>query len=115
MIKYEDYLTICFTLAASVEPTNFNRSEMGYNPRQSRGVRGSVTSSIRLVCDYTEMIQFKLLWDALLNGSQPFLTDMEIHGNKTAGKTVRFTSGYKLQPLGNSSYVVTTSLEVLRS
>ncbi len=115
MYHWEDYLDKQFMLASSQEPTNFIRSDFDYGARQRRAVKGYQSYAAKIVLEFWELVAFKDFWALLLDGSQPFYTNMNMHGDDTFNKEVRFTSGYTLQEIGDNKYILTCSMELKRT
>ena len=114
MIKYENYLSICWKLNTSQAPQNFIRSQFTFGTRQRRALRGYPQAGFSIVADAAQVQQFKKLWFDLDYGAKKFLTDQPIFGDFNNNKEVRFTSAYQLQELGAYMYLITCSVEMTR-
>ena len=116
MIKYEDYLDRCFTLASSQQGVSFIRSQFDYGVRQRRAVRGYSTHNVRIVMRSMHEVQiFKQFWEDLNLGADKFLTDQVIHDDISREKTIRFTNVFSLQQMGADRFIVTCVVELVKS
>ena len=113
MISYETYMNASFNLGSGQASTNFIRSQFDYGTRQRRAVRGYDVFNCTLVLNNDEMGDFVHFWDLLNYGNDKFTTNQVINGDQTAGKTVRFTSGYNVDQIGSNKFVVTVPLELI--
>ena len=113
MISYETYMNTSFNLGSGTASTDFIRSEFDYGTRQRRATRGYDTFSVTLVLDSTEMDNWETFWVALDYGTDKFTTNEVVNNDQTTGKVCRFTSGYNVQQIGNSKFIVTVPLELI--
>ena len=115
MLQYEDYLTTKWKLNTGTASNDVIRSEFDYGARQRRALRGYDRAGVSVYLTANEVMIFKKFWLDLSYGAEKFLTDMNLFGDPTLAKTVRFTAPYTLREIGCNLYLMTTSVELVKT
>ena len=113
MIKYENYLGLCWLLNSSESSQDFIRSEFDYGIRQRRALRGYPKAGFRLIVEHYDMSKFRQFWHDLNYGTDKFLTDQPIFGSFDTNKVVRFISAYRLKELSYKRWEITCAVEIV--
>lgn len=115
MIKWSDYLQKCFLLGRSENGEDFIRSRFDYYTRQRRAVRGYPVHHANMTLDDIQLTSFETFWNDLDEGTDIFLTDQVVHGDRTINKQIRFIKGYTLQEISYMRWRVSFSIELIKT